>query len=84
MPPDPLYELGGVTAPYTTAPMDKFDVDLMDFKVSGPGEVVVPDRPAVWAPLEPQLDHGDAHNFETGCWILQERLRRKEETEFDL
>ena len=58
-------------------------MDLMDFAVSGLGEVVAPARPAEWAPLEPRLAQGDAHNFETGCWVVQERLWRWEEGEFN-
>ena len=78
-----LYELDGVTAPYTTAPVEQFKVDLMDFEVSGPGELVAPARPAEWAPWEPRLAQGDTHSFETGCWVAQERLRRKEDLEFN-
>ena len=40
--------------PYTAAPMEQFEVDLMDFEMSGPGELVVPLRPTEWAPLEPR------------------------------
>ena len=45
--------LDGVTTPYTTAPMEKFEVDLMHLEVGEPSEVVVPDRPAAWALLKP-------------------------------
>ena len=55
----------------------------MDFDVGGPSEVREPTRPAEWAPLEPRLSQGEAHNFETGCWVMQERLRRVKEQEFD-
>ena len=55
----------------------------MDFEVGGPGEVPNPTRPEQWAPWEPRLPPGVAHNFETGCWLMQERLRRGEEQGFD-
>ena len=55
----------------------------MDFEVSGSGEVPNPTRPEQWDPWEPKLPPGDAHNFETGCLPMQERLRCLEEQLFD-
>ena len=55
----------------------------MDFEVSGSAEVLNPTHPEQWAPWEPRLHPGDAHNFETGCWLMQERLGRFEEQAFE-
>ena len=55
----------------------------MDFEVSGPGETPPPTGPNQLAPWEPRLPLGMAHNFGTGCWVGQGRLRRWEEEEFD-
>ena len=55
----------------------------MDFEVGGSGEVPNPTRPEQWAPWEPKLSPRNAHNSKTGYWLMQERLRREEEQEFD-
>ena len=78
-----LYERGGTTIPPSITPLERFEVDLMDFKVSGSGEVPNPTRPEKWAPREPGLHPGDTNNFETGCWLMQQRLQCLEEQEFD-
>ena len=64
-------------------PLENFEVNLMDFEVAGPGEAPPPTRPNHWAPWEPRLFRGIAHNFETGCWVGQEHLRHWEEEEFN-
>ena len=55
----------------------------MDFVFHGSGEVPDPTRPEQWAPWRPKLPPDAAHNNETGCWLMQERLRREEEQECD-
>ena len=55
----------------------------MGFQVIGSGEVPNPTRPEQWAPWEPSLPPGVANNFETGRWLMQVRLRRSEEQEFN-
>ena len=78
-----LYDLGGTIIPSSTTPLERFEVDLMDFEVSGSGEVPNPTRPEQWAPWEPRLPKRDAHTYETACWVIQEITRREEEQEFD-
>ena len=78
-----LYELGGTIVPPSIPPLEMFEVDLTDFKVGGAGEVANPVRPEQCAPSESTLPPRDAHNFETGCWLLQERLQSLKEKEFD-
>ena len=46
-----LYELGGTTFPPSITPLERFEVDLMDFEVSGSGEVPKPTRREQWASL---------------------------------
>ena len=55
-------------------PLKNVEVNSLDFDVSGPGEVVEPTRPAQWDPLEPRLSQRDAHKFETGLCLVEERL----------
>ena len=76
-----LHELGG-TAISPSTPLERFQVDLMDFEAGGPGEVPEPTCPAECAPVEPRLSQADAQNFETGSWLMHERLRCWEEQEF--
>ena len=78
-----LYELGGTIVPPSIPPLEMFEVDLTDFEVGGAGEVANPVRPEQCASSESTLPPRDAHNFETGCWLLQERLQRLKEQEFD-
>ena len=63
--------------------LERFQVDLMDFEVSGSGEVPNPTHREQWAPWEPRIPQGDAHDFETGCCLIKEHLCRLEEQEFD-
>ena len=57
-----LYELGGTIDPPSITPLERFEVDLIDFKVSGSDEVPNPTRREQGAPWEPGLPQGDAHN----------------------
>ena len=56
------YELGGTIIPPSITPLERFEVDLMDFQVGGAGEVPNPTRPEQWASWEPRLSQKDAHN----------------------
>ena len=78
-----LYELGSTIIPPFIAPLERFEVNLMDFEVGRSAEVPNPTRPEQWAPWEPRLPQPDAHNYETGCWVIKQATRREEEQEFD-
>ena len=78
-----LFEVGGTIIPPSITPLERFKVNLMDFKLSGTGEVPNQTRPEPWAPWEHQLPQEDAHNYETACWVIQEATRLNEEQEFD-
>ena len=77
------YELGGTIISPSITPLERFEVDVMDFEVSGAGEVPNPTRPEQWAPWEPRLSQKYTHNYETACWVLREADRLEEEQEFD-
>ena len=49
------YELGGTTIPPSITPLERVELDTMDFEVGGPGDVPEPTRPAKWALVEPRL-----------------------------
>ena len=55
----------------------------MDFEVSGPGEVPNLTCSAQWVLWESRLPREMNHDFDAGCWLMQERLRHREEQEFD-
>ena len=50
-----LYDLGGTINPPSTTPLERSEVDLIEFHVAGPGEVPEPTHPAEWAPVEPRF-----------------------------
>ena len=78
-----LYELDPTNIPPSMTPLERFEVNLMDFEVGGSGEVPNPTRPEQWAPWEPRLPPEVAHNSETGCWLMQECLQREEGKDID-
>ena len=73
------YKLGGIIIPQSITPLERFEVYLMDFEIGGSGEVPDPTRPEQWVPWKPRVPPEVAYNYETGCWLLQERVRRGEE-----
>ena len=56
----------------------------MDYVVASLGKIVEPGCPATWASLEPRLPQLVAHQYGTGWWLPQEKIRREEGFEFDL
>ena len=62
-----LQEPGGTATTHMT-PLENLEVNMMDFKVGGPGEVPPPTRPEQWAPWEPRLCSSVRGNgLEVGC-----------------
>ena len=78
-----LYELGGTIIPPSITLLERSEVDLMDFEVSGSGEVPMSRRPEQWATWESRLSQKDAHNYQTACLVIQGAMRREREQEFD-